>query len=318
MYCKKCGAYNSGNSLRCKNCGDYLVNQYNNTENIEEERKQDKINSNNDKHSNNKDNKPSKNNNKHNSRNKKEKVKYKKVKSRKKDSIFNKNKDKDKSKKNNAKKNNYQEKEVIVKTSLFSEFMIFFLSLLVIALIAICSFLGLYILKDKVVMMPDVIGLNINDAKNILDENGISYSIQEKSTSDDNVDKVLEQDPNSGKYIFKNKTVKITVGSNLNNKTHTDTNTNDTTSTNNNEIILDNYVGLNLDDAINKLDNLHLKYEIRKTDEKGDINTVIKQSPSANSKINEDTTIILYISSSNTDTTSSTDGNNLEKNNLNN
>lgn len=318
MYCKKCGAYNSGNSLRCKNCGDYLVNQYNNTENIEEERKQDKINSNNDKHSNNKNNNHTKNNNKHNSRNKKEKVKYKKVKSRKKDSIFNKNKDKDKSKKNNAKKNNYQEKEVIVKTSLFSEFMIFFLSLLVIALIAICSFLGLYILKDKVVMMPDVIGLNINDAKNILDENGISYSIQEKSTSDDNVDKVLEQDPNSGKYILKNKTVKIIVGSNLNNKTHNDTNTNDTTSTNNNEIILDNYVGLNLDDVINKLDNLHLKYEIRKTDEKGDINTIIKQSPSANSKINEDTTIILYISNSNTDTTSSTDGNNLEKNNLNN
>ena len=28
MYCKKCGTYNSNNSLRCKKCGDYLVNQY--------------------------------------------------------------------------------------------------------------------------------------------------------------------------------------------------------------------------------------------------------------------------------------------------
>lgn len=306
MYCKKCGAYNSSNSLRCKNCGDFFVNQYNNTEDLERETTQveDKNNNGNKNKYNNKDNKNNHNDFKRKSRKNREKVKYKKVKSRKRDTIFNINKDKSKNN-NDNKKNNYKEKEVIVKTSLFSKFMLFFLSLLVIILIAICSFLGLYILKDKVVMMPDVIGLNIEDAKVILDENGISYSIQEKSTSDDNINIVLEQNPNSGKYILKNKSVKITVGSKKNNNTNDDTDTKDTTSTNNKEIILDNYVGLNMNEVISKLDTLNIKYEIKKTDEDGEKDIVVRQSPSANSIINEDTTVILYVPNIKDDNTSS-------------
>ena len=36
MYCKKCGTYNSNNSLKCKKCGDYFVNQYSSIEELEE------------------------------------------------------------------------------------------------------------------------------------------------------------------------------------------------------------------------------------------------------------------------------------------
>ena len=44
MYCKKCGTYNSNNSLRCRNCGDYFVNQFDDTKELnstlEEEQKE--------------------------------------------------------------------------------------------------------------------------------------------------------------------------------------------------------------------------------------------------------------------------------------
>ena len=59
MYCKKCGTYNSNNSLRCRNCGDYFVNQFDDTKELnstlEEEQKEEAKN-NDKKNNNNKDN----------------------------------------------------------------------------------------------------------------------------------------------------------------------------------------------------------------------------------------------------------------------
>lgn len=285
MYCKKCGTYNSNNSLRCKKCGDYIVNQYLNDDmdddviqekNQEEKMKKEK------KKEQNKKNKNSQAKKGKNGKTKRTKTKHKKDRK----GLFHKNS-------HNKQNRNHREekgsKEVIVKDGCFSRVVIFFLTILVILLVLVCSGLGLYIFDDKVVKMPNVVDLTEEDAIKVLEDNDLSYNIRkEKVQNDDDIGIVLEQDKKVGSYILKNKTVTITVGSD--NDSDADNDKDDKND------VLENLVGMTKNEAINLLQDANIRYTITEieSDEKEGI--VIKQDPTSGSILDKNKVVTLYIS----------------------
>ena len=302
MYCKKCGTYNSNNSLRCRNCGDYFVNQFDDTKELnstlEEEQKEEAKN--NDK----------KNNNNKDNSNKKKVKKEKRTKSKKdKKSLFNHNKkknnnskDKDRRRYNNDKK----QKEVIIKekssSGCFSKFIIFILMIIIILLVAISSGLGGYLLKDKVVKVPDFTGMTKEEATKILDSKDMNYELSNRTVSNNNdLDIVLEQNIDANKYILKSQKITLTIGSN--NSKSNNSSTKDTTTTT--KITLDNYVGKNINDIKSILNKKDIKYEIVSMDSNKDKGIIIKQSPTTNA-ITKSTTLTLYVSNGNTTKTTTT------------
>jgi hypothetical protein len=277
MYCKKCGTYNSNNSLRCKKCGDYFVNQYlnNNINYNNNENNYDNTDIQESKKKNNNKNPKKKN------KTKRSKPKIKKISKK----HFNK---KNSNKKKNKDKNS---KEVIIKDSLFSKLLIFFLIIIIILLIIICSGLGLYIIKDKIVKVPDVVELNKDEAINILEKKQIKYSIEYEEVSDnDDVNIVLNQDKEPNQYILKNKIVTITVGSN-----NSDNLENKTT----NSYILKNLIGKSKDEAIEILKNNNINYEIIEIESDEEKGIVIKQNPISGENIDSKSIVTLYISKGN-------------------
>lgn len=298
MYCKKCGAYNSNNSLKCKSCGDYFVNQYNDVVELNDKTNEHYLYS-----DDNKDNNSKKTSKNHDQSVKKDNKKQKKVKTKikkKRGNFFRHNKkiNNNKKKDRNSKTNSYKEKEVIVKTSLLSKITILFLTFLVLLLCGVSLCLGLYILKDKVVKMPDVMGLSSSEAIKVLDDNGISYEIKEQEASSDNLDKIIDQNPDAGTYFFKNKTVEIIIGTN-----DKSNNTDDSSEEDVEEIVLEDYVGKNIDDAKKVLDDLGIKYKIEEISLETDSedNVIVKQDPGKGSKVTKNTIVTLYIPTINKD-----------------
>lgn len=289
MYCKKCGTYNSNNSLRCKKCGDYFVNQYLNDDIDSIKNSKDENITNKEKDLNDKYNNNEKSNNNSNSNNKSRKTK-KKFNHKKKDDhrLLKRDKDKDKHNKyeHGSRNNKEKEQEVIVKTSCFSRIIILFLILLVFIFIIVCVGLGLYILNDKVVKIPDVVDLTEKDAIKILKDNNLNYKINEEKVQDvDEIGIVLEQDKKAGEYILKNKIVIITIGSNKNKSSIED----DSNTT------LENLVGKTKDEAINILRKKKIEYTINEVESFEVDGIVINQSPSYNSTISNDTVVTLYV-----------------------
>lgn len=325
MYCKKCGTYNSNDSLRCKKCGDYLVNQYLNDDlyndyNNEQKHDQNSI----DNRKSNSNNNSNKSNSKK-SKNKKTKSSKKKKSKKDKKEFFNRNKENannEKSRRNSSK----NDKEVVVKNGCFSNAVIIFLVIFIFILMAICGGLGIYILNDKFVKVPDVIGLSEKDASKVLDDNGISYVIKEEKTTDTNkFGVVTSQDKEDGKYILKSSTITITIG------TDDDSNNNNTNNNDNNDnndtIILDNLVGKTKEEATNILDNNNINYDIVEIESSKEDGIVVKQSISAGEVITDNTILTIYISkhvdsyddnnvtnSTDTSTTSTLDDNNTNNN----
>lgn len=179
MYCTNCGTDNSKDSLFCKRCGYSLVDSYlNNTkENTTNEKNIKNITKN-----------------------------YNKKKVVNKNIVKNKNK-KDKKNKDNTK---YVERvEVVRKMTFFQKFMFFLLVLVILVLIGATTAMGLYIFSKKTVLVPDVVGMNYDEAKQELENNDFKVS---KKEIEGDLDIVLSQNKKSGTYVIKGSTIILTVG----------------------------------------------------------------------------------------------------------
>lgn len=245
MHCSKCNTKNSGKGLFCKKCGASLVESYLDQKNDEyyDEKSYN---------------------------NKNDKTRIQKAKTVNKNKIINKNKTVNKNKKPKQRKNNNIETrtEKIHRMSVFQKIMFTIMFLIILILTIALLALGIYIMNDKTVEVPDVVGMNYDKAEIILNSSKlhIKKKIEEvEDESNDNI--VLSQNKNSGERILKNSTITITVGKLKENT-------------------LENYVGQKIDSVIKKLDELGIDYEIKEViteDESEGI--IISQTPTGGSKI---------------------------------
>lgn len=156
---------------------------------------------------------------------------------------------------------------------------IFILSLLIIGIIGI--FIYLYY-NFYTIEVPDVINMNVEEASNVLAEKQLKVNIKTKLVDDEKlVDMVISVSPKEKSKIPINKKVTLTIGKLTN------------------EIVLDDYVNLNIDEAKLLLDQKSIKYKIVTEKSNKENNTVIKQSKKAYSKINKNETIVITISRQN-------------------
>ena len=261
MYCKKCGTYNSGNSLQCQNCHDNLIKQY-----IEEiENKNHKRNS-------------IQQNNiqlQQETPNKKEKIikekivkKKSKPKKEKKSLFRHSNKNKRKKEKHSLSKQQEKTKEIIIKNNTLLKILIIFLTILTFILLITSLSLGLYIAKDKITTTPNLIGLTETDATKILKDKELNYKIiNETPTNTENLI-VTDQSITTGKYILKGKTITITVATKENNQPKLES-----------QLKLENLIGLSKENAIIKLTNNNIPYIIKEIPSEKEPDLVIDQTP---------------------------------------
>lgn len=305
MYCKKCGTYNSNNSLRCKKCGDYLVNQYLDANSDIQDKNLADVDDANRELSNNKkkqdEEKASKNNK--SSKNKNSNKRNHRGFNSHKNSRSNNKKNNDKKDKGRDKnRNSSRKRDVVVEknSGCFSKIIISFLILIVFILFIVCSGLGLYICQDKVVKVPDVVNLTRDDAIKVLQDNELNYKITYKKTDNsDSIDIVMEQKEPAGKYILKNKSVTITVGT-------SDKDNDDDTSDNTyeNSLKVMNLVGKTKEEAIKLLKSNKINYTIEEVTSDEDNGIVIRQNPLDGTTVSKNTIVTLYVSNGQGDKTS--------------
>lgn len=248
MHCINCGTINSEDSLFCKKCGYSLVESYlqeasKNYKTVNSDYKKDQL-----------PKEKSKNNRQVNKTYNKKKV-------------INKNKTRVKKSKN---KNSNKDKEVIRKMSGFQKFMFFLLILIVILLMGVVAFLGLYIFSQKTVEVPDVVGLSYEEATLKLQQKNLTVSKKEIEGEEDIV---LKQNKKAGSRVLNNTNITLTVGVN--------------------EVLLPNLVGMSQEAAVSILDKYEIEYEIKIVD--SDKEYVISQSPKAGTNIKDINKVILEI-----------------------
>lgn len=131
-------------------------------------------------------------------------------------------------------------------------------------------------LKDM--SLPDLIGKDEREAKQILQEMGIKFSITTKSSDSVDDGLVISTSPKAGATLTDGQTVKITVSQGIQ------------------EINAPNFIGLSLNEAKNlaKENNLELSYTYGAGAESA--GTVISQNPGKNKKIKEFSTIVVVLS----------------------
>lgn len=136
--------------------------------------------------------------------------------------------------------------------------------------------------RTKQVQIPSLVGTNIDEAKTKLDELKLKYEITEEySPEGKEAGTVLSQEP---KYqdnykINETEVIKLVVSKGIE------------------MVAVPKVTGDTKDDAISKLEEVNLKYEIaEEINEKVQEGVVIKQEPAANEQIAKDSTIKIYVS----------------------
>lgn len=214
MYCNKCGTYNEEDSIYCRKCGNVI-----NEELLEEEIDNDDEN--------NKKDKKAKNKNK-------TKVKKQKAKKPKKQKV--------KQKKPKQKVVNQGEKGMTFIQKLF----MFILFILVLGLIGVLSYIGYqyYTNKDKV-EVPNLIGLNYEQAESRLAEEGLKISKRTVETEDEEEDGlVIKQNKKAGKTVLEGSTIRVTIAEYEN------------------VYEVEDFAGMSIDTVRTKLNNAGIEYEI--------------------------------------------------------
>ena len=165
------------------------------------------------------------------------------------------------------------------KMSFFQSFMMFFFILLSIAALGIAAYLGYYIYQNQNIVVPDVVGYSYNQAEKALRENKLQAQIVEETVTDeDEVGIVIKQNKKAGSKVMENTVIKLTVGV-------LDT-----------KVTVPYVTGLTLDEALEKLNENNVKYEIVYKTSTEENNLVLDQSIRSGKKIENTETVTITVS----------------------
>ncbi len=152
----------------------------------------------------------------------------------------------------------------------------------VILLLGIAAFATAQLLGDKTpkVAVPNVVGNNVNVARNELENKSFTVSVRRVKSSKDNKDKVVTQSPDSGQAA-KGSEIKLEVGNGPV------------------EATVPNLDGLSQDEAEQRLRSAGLTPVFSQTDSSKDAGTVVSYSPGAGTKIAKGDSVNVEISKGN-------------------
>lgn len=146
---------------------------------------------------------------------------------------------------------------------------------------AVTDGFGIFGTQKDMVKIPTVVGMTLKEAQQ---QYGKEFSIIEKSKSESTkpVGTILEQTPSAGEMMGKSDSIIINV----------------VVSSGSNAIDLPDYREMNIDEVIEDLDKLGLKYTIREeVNAEVEKDIVFKQEPSAKSKVSAGDMVYIYVSS---------------------
>ena len=176
-------------------------------------------------------------------------------------------------------------KEIPPKSNKKTKLIITILSSIIgVILLGFLIFLMLPVKKDPVVEVPDVSGMKVNDAEQVLIDAGFEVEEKtEKIPSDEYEEgRVVKTDPDAGRKIKKGKTITIYESSGKE------------------KIKLENYIGKNYIEVQTLLENMYkLKVKVEKKDTTltADMNEqqIIDQNPKVGVEVKKDDVVTLYI-----------------------
>ncbi len=164
------------------------------------------------------------------------------------------------------------------KMSLFQSFMMFFFIILSICALAGCAYLGYYIYQNQNIVVPDVTGYTYETAEQLLKDSSLQATMVEEVVTDESeVGVVIKQSKKAGSKVMENTVIKLTVGV-------LDT-----------SVTVPDVEGLTLDEALEKLNENNVKYEIVYEDSNED-NIVLSQSIKAGQTIENTQTVTITVS----------------------
>lgn len=142
--------------------------------------------------------------------------------------------------------------------------------------------------------VPNVVGYDQVEASSVLESAGFKVTVNQSYSDTVESGKVISQSPVGTTSTTPGATVTITVSLGKETK----------------EVTVPNLVGYTQENAIRELEALGLKYQIRTENSSGVTKgQVTGQSPSMGEKVDEGTTVTLYVSAGNSSTTGSDEGN---------
>lgn len=163
--------------------------------------------------------------------------------------------------------------------------LVFFFFLISFSIIMSYLFIFPIYMKTNEINIPNIINLDLDEAVNILEQNKLSYEVNyiDSDINDDN--KIIKTLPKCNNKIKIKSKVSLYVG-----------------KANNTTFKLNDYINKNYDDIKEEIKKLEInnKLNIVLVYEKNDDypnNTIIKQIPKENTLINNNTVLVLYLSS---------------------
>ncbi len=139
---------------------------------------------------------------------------------------------------------------------------------------------GIFGTQKDMVKIPTVVGMTLKDAQK---QYGAEFSIIEKGKKESTmpVGTILEQTPSSGQLVGKSDSIIISV----------------IVSSGESEVVIPDYRKMEIDEVIEDLEKLGLKYTIREeANAEVDKGLVFKQEPSAKSKVSAGDMVYIYVS----------------------
>ena len=135
----------------------------------------------------------------------------------------------------------------------------------------------------KEIKVPDIIGIPVEDAKRIIEAEGLRFEISSESINHDfEPGDVIYQNPEKNTMVKSNYIVRVTVNSE---------------STTEETIQVNKYVDLSLEDAVERirLDGFDYDLKFEDVEDEKDFNNVLRQEPSSGSQLEKGSIITIYV-----------------------